>query len=578
MRGPCRTPWVCSALLLLGSCGVSEDAPPGPEGTALSFCERVLPRVEAFVARSEEVMNPPPDDPRYGGTVAISIGGDLPGGLNAFAATGHESFQHQLHVGLMSLLRYDASLEMQPYLAESWELDADTTRITFHLRDDVYWHDGERTDAYDVAFTYQRMTDPGTGYPNASYWEHYVPGPSGVEVIDSFTVAVRIARPHAEPLHPWRAVAVMPEHLLGDVPPEALADHPFGTVCPVGNGPFVFVEHRPSERWTFRANPAFPAGLGGRPFVDRYVLRAIPEPATQLAELLTEGTDVYLAPPLEHVDQITGSSDLDVLSFPSRQYAFIAWNQRRPVLSDARVRRALSLALDRQGIVDAILGGHGSVAQTTVPPFHWAYDPDLGGPSSRDTAEARRLLEEAGWTDRDGDGTLENAEGAPLTIEIEYNLGNPQRAQIAEVVQAQLREVGVDLDLAVVEYTTLEARITNPDRRDYDAFFLGWANDFKLGDGDLFHSERIDGPFAFAGVRNPEMDVLMDTLQLIVDRDDARPLWRRYQELLIEEQPYAFLYFPDRLVGINRRLHGVTMDVRGDLVNLKDWWIDPAGR
>jgi ABC-type transport system substrate-binding protein len=138
--------------------------------------------------------------------------------------------------------------------------------------------------------------------------------------------------------------------------------------------------------------------------------------------------------------------------------------------------------------------------------------------------------------------------------------------------------VGVDLVLTVLEYATLRDRITDTESRDYDAFLLGWANDFKLGDADLFHSERSGGPLAFAGVRNPELDVLIDTLDVIPDREGARPLWRRYQELLVAEQPYAFLYFPDRLVGYNRRLRDVRMDVRGYLVNLKDWWIDPARR
>jgi len=578
MRFPCGVRGTCATVLVLSACH-GPEGPPASETTTSSatFCERVLPRVEAFMARMEE-EHPVPDDPRYGGTVVVSAGVEIPGGMNAFTADSDEAFQHQLNVNLMSLLRYGPDLELEPYLAESWEVSADTTAVTFHLRDDVYWHDGERTDAYDVAFTYERATDPETRYRNAAHWQHYVPGPEGVEVLDSLTVTVHIARPHAEPLNPWQAVAVMPEHLLADVPAGELGGHPFGTVCPVGNGPFVFLEHRPNESWTFGANPAFPEGLGGRPFVDRYVFRRIPEPATLLAELLTEGTDVYLGPPLEHLDQIVGEPHLDTLSFPSRGYDFIAWNQRRPMLADARVRMALSMALDRQGIVEAILGGHGRIAHSTVPPFHWAYDIAPEGAVVYDPDEARRLLEEAGWTDGDGDGIREDSAGDPLRIQLDYALGSQRRSQTAEVAKAQLREVGVDLVLNVFGYTTLVDRVTDTVSRDYDAFLLGWANDFKLGDADLFHSERIGQPLAFAGVRNPELDLLIDTLDLISNRAEARPLWHRYQELLIAEQPYTFLYFPDRLVGYNRRLRDLRMDVRGYLVNLGDWWIDPAGR
>lgn len=571
---------VCGALAagaLLVTCSPPDRPPESANASTDGFCESVEPRVDAFVRRMDRERPPPPGDPRYGGTVVFSQGGDFPGGMNVFVGSSHEAFQHQLFVNLMSLIRYDEDLEPRPWLARSWEMADDSTSITFRLRDDVFWHDGVRTSAWDVAFTYERVTDPATGFPNAAFWENYVPGPAGVEVADSFTVTVRLARPHAEPLDAWRALAIMPEHLLRDVPPSELADHPFGTVCPVGNGPFVFVEHRPGESWTFRANPAFPEGLGGRPFVDRYVLRIIPEAATQLAELLTEGTDVYLAPPFEYVEQILEAPHLELRHFLSRSYVFLGWNGRRDRLSDARVRRALTMAIDRRGIVDAILGGYGRVTQTSVPPYHWAYAPDLEDALVYDPAGAARLLDEAGWRDRDGDGIRENAEGDPLRVELEYNQGNPQRTQIAEVIQAQLGSVGVDLALEVVEYGTLTAEITDPER-DFDAFLLGWANEFKLDDRDLFHSARIDGAYAFAGTRNPELDRLLDTLQLVVDRDAARPLWHRYQEILVEEQPYTFLFFNDRLVGMNRRLENVRMDVRGDWVNLKDWWIDPGQR
>src|SRR5690606_5639777 len=111
-------------------------------------------------------------------------------------------------------------------------------------------------------------------------------GPDGIEVIDDFTVRFHL-EPHADFLDPFRPVAILPEHLLGDVPHQQLRQHPYGTQCPVGNGPFVFAEHRPQERWVFEANPAFPEPLGGRPFVDRYVYRVIPEQTTLLTELLT---------------------------------------------------------------------------------------------------------------------------------------------------------------------------------------------------------------------------------------------------------------------------------------------------
>src|SRR5690606_8553837 len=166
--------------------------------------------------------------------------------------------QHQEFVNLMPLVNYSAELEVQPYLAESWEVSEDGTELTFHIRQDVYWHDGEQTDAHDVAFTYRTVTNPETAFPNAAFWTHYVKGPEGVEVVDDFTVRISL-EPHAEFLDPWTTLGILPEHLLGDVPPSQLRQHPFGTQCPVGNGPFVFVSHTQQDRWVFEANPGYPS-------------------------------------------------------------------------------------------------------------------------------------------------------------------------------------------------------------------------------------------------------------------------------------------------------------------------------
>ena len=147
--------------------------------------------------------------------------GEIATGMNVAATSDYLANQHQQFVNLMTLLDYDENLEPRPYLAEAWDVADDGSAITFRIREDVYWHDGERTDANDVAFTYLRLTDPATGFPNAAFWDHYVRGPEGVEVLDDFTVRVRL-RPHADFLDVWRTVAILPEHLLGDVPPEAL--------------------------------------------------------------------------------------------------------------------------------------------------------------------------------------------------------------------------------------------------------------------------------------------------------------------------------------------------------------------
>ena len=539
-------------------------------GDGIPFCDAAMANVAEFMGRFEGQL--PPDD-RYGGVAVVGSIGELTDGMNGHVSQLYSSTQHQNFVNQMTLVQYDGDLSPIPYLAESWEVSDDNTEITFHVRDDVYWHDGELTDAYDVAYTYERAIDPATGFPNSTFWTHYDQGPGGVEVVDSFTVKFRM-RPHADFIDPWRTTTIMPRHLLEDVPSAELRQHPYGTVCPVGNGPFVFVQHRQDASWTFQASPAFPAGLGGRPFLDRLVYRIILEQTTLLTELLTENIDVQIAPRPDQAQAILDSDALELLRYSQRQYVFVGWNARRPQLADKRVRQAITKGTNRQEIVDALLQGYGRVANGSVPPFHWAYDESVGADAAAyDQDAARAILDEAGWIDRDGDGVRENAQGVPLAITIKYNSANQQRQDIAEIMQAQLAEIGIEVTPAVVEISTLIGQLTDSEARDFDAVVMGWVIDFKLDDTDLFHSTKIDGPYAWSGTNRPDMDVYMDRLPLILDREEARPVWSEYEALVVDEQPYTFFWFPDRLDGVNRRLQDVVMDARGEWLNAKDWWI-----
>ncbi len=579
MAGVARAGAILVLFAGLAACGDGDQGTEadGTAAAADAFCGEVGPRVDAWLD-SVRAAAPAPSGERYGGTVTVGGLGELANGINAFNVRDYSARQHQQHVVLMTLVRYDADLEPRPWLAESWELSEDGTSLTFHLRDDVFWHDGEPTDAEDVAFTFRRLTDPETAFPNAASWAPYTDREGGVsvEVVDAHTVRFDMER-HSEFLDVWTTTAIMPEHLLAEVPAAELGQHPFGTRCPVGNGPFVFAEHRPQDRWVFQANPAFPEELGGRPYVDRYVFRVIPEQATLLTELLTGEVDVYVSVPPDQAQRIEEAPDAELLSFDWPGFVFVAWNSRRPQLADPRVRRALTLGTDRRQIVDGVLRGFATVANSGVPPFHWAHDAD--GPSlEHDPERARALLDEAGWRDGDGDGVRENADGERLSVTIKYHPGSQQRQAIAEVMQSQLAEIGVEAEPRVVEYATLLEQIMTPGQRDFDGVVMSFVTEVRLDETDLFRSDRAEGPLGWSGIQSPRLDSLLDRLATTVDRDEARGVWSEYQAVLTEEQPYTWLYHPVRLDGVRSAMGGVVMDPRGEWASIKEWWLDPSER
>jgi peptide/nickel transport system substrate-binding protein len=518
----------------------------------------------------EPEAGPIPESQRYGGSVVTAYLAEA-STMNHFASTDDNALELQNHVLFTTLTRYDENLESVPYLAERWESTDtyDGITLTFHLRDDVRWHDGTPTTANDVKFTFDRIKDPATAYPKASLLTLY----DSAQVVDRQTVRFFLQR-HPGYLDPWTVITPMPEHILGDVPPAELTFHPFGTEAPVGNGPFRFVEHRPGDRWVFEANPDFPQSLGGRPYLDRLIYRVVEDETTRLNEFFAGEADIYFSVAPSQVASIVEQPDRRILAYPTRAYAFVNWNGRQSFFQDPRVRRALTMGINRQQIIDAARNGFGEVAKGPVPPFHWAFYRELE-PLPFDPDAAGALLDSAGWIDRDGDGVRERD-----VIKASFELRthpNPTREDIIALVQSDLAKIGVEARLNVQEAQSLRADITSGERR-FDAFVLGWQADFRLDDRILFACSQIDGPFQWASYCNPRVDEILDQVTHIEDRSKALPLWHEYQEIMQWEQPYTFLYYEVRPNGVRDRVRDVEMDIRGLFINVREWWIAPDDR
>jgi peptide/nickel transport system substrate-binding protein len=508
------------------------------------------------------------DTPRNGGTVVIAAPQDLEA-ANSLLAQNRYTQELLRYALFLPLVAYGPQLQLEPALARSWEMTGDTG-VVFQLRNDVHWQDGAITSAYDVAFTYERAKDTLTAFPNAG---DFLPW-NGAEVQDSFRIRFRW-QPHGDPLAGLPFLPIMPKHLLDSVPANALGRAAFNH-SPVGNGPFRFVQYLPNDRWVFEANPDFPAELGGRPHIDRLVWRVIPDNTAQVTELRTGTADVVLNARAEVFRELAADSQLQSIVRPSRQYAFIGWNGRHPPLGDARVRRALTLALDRQQMIDVLRDSSGTVAVGPIGPYHWSFA-DSVKPLPHDTTAARALLAQAGIQDRNGDGVLERPDGGRFGFELLIPAANPFNRDMAELIRTQLAALGVEVRIAPVEQNTLIGRITSP-QRDFDAVLMAWESDFRINLGDLFHSASLGGPLQIAGYSSAAVDSLIDRSARLVDREQARPLYVRLQQLLRDDEPWTFLFYYPDLYLTSARLRGVEMDIRGAFVSLPRWWVTDAGR
>ena len=500
--------------------------------------------------------------PVQGGTAVVSRVSDFDA-FNQFTSTDFDTGQVLRYLLYMPLVRLDAEMNYEPYLAESMALSEDGLALTFRLRPDVTWHDGTPVTADDVVWSAETYMNPDLAFANSQYFQFI----DRVEKVDDATVVFHFNARHSDALADFLEWTPMPRHLLQDVGPAEMRNAPFNR-NPVGNGPFRFVSWTPNQQAVFEAYPEFALGP---PHLDRIVFRVIPEQTTELAELLTGRVDMIRAVPPSESKRVEQTPGVRLLSYPSRSYTFLAWNTKDPLFSDATVRRALTLAIDRQRIVDALLFGYGRVATSDVLPFQWQFNEEME-PWPYDPERARQLLAEAGWSDSDGDGVLDR-DGRPFRFTLETNQGNDLREDIIVIVQSNLKEVGIDVQPRLAEWNTLTDRLK---QKDFQAVVSGWSVDFKFDPSETLGCDA--GVYNYPSYCNPRADSLVQQALTTLDQEEARPLWMEYQRIIHEEQPYTFLYYLDERLGLSARLQGVEADARGNLVSAKDWWIAEGQR
>jgi peptide/nickel transport system substrate-binding protein len=498
--------------------------------------------------------------PRSDATVLFASGADLQS-INPLVAIHPLAKQVQKHVLFLTLATYDSAFDAVPRLA-SWEWDARRTMLTFHLRRDVVWHDGVPTTAADVVWTLRAALDAQTAFPRA----RDLSAVTSVEAVDSFTVGIEFAGPQPRFPDILTDLAILPEHHFAGARGAEIRTHPFND-RPVGNGPFEFVEYRPNQRWVFRRFPEFPDELG-TPRLDRFVVVVVDEATTKLAALTSGELDFAGISPA-HAEFVRDDPRLTVIDYPVQFAVALVWNLRRAPFDDVQVRRALSLALDRRVLVDAYVYGFGAVAEGPVSPDHPWYEAAPPVAHSRD--EAGRILDDLGWK-RDADG-VRRRQGQPLGFEALMVTGDNA---LEQMIQAQLRDLGVDMRIRQLELATFLA-IAQSSERDFDAMVTGIPGDLSLGYvAAMYRSD--EGPVAYPGYRSAVFDAWLRRAAEAENLPDLENAWRSAQRVLAADHPTTWLYHARGVQGVNRRIRGLSIDLRGELATVANWWVADGER
>jgi len=405
-------------------------------------------------------------------------------------------------------------LELVPGLAESWNQVDDVT-WDFAIRPGVMFHNGDPLTASDVAFTLNRLRDPATGAP-AAFLVGFI---SSVEAVDDMTVRIVTNGPFVPMLShlAHTATSILNERAVTE------AGEDYGTAVVVGTGPFRFVSWEVASQVILERNDDW---WGGDVGPERVVFRAIVEGTVRAIELEAGAIDIAYA--LEPRDALRArtNADLTMAEIETLTTSYIGFNAQKAPFDDVRVRQAINHAVDAETIVDVLLEGFGFPATSPISSQVFGSNPDLEA-YDFDPERARQLLADAGL-----------AGGFSTTL---WTNDNPVRIQIAEIVQAQLADIGINVDVQVLEWSTY---LADTAAGAHDMFILGWVTvtaDADYGLYALFHSSN----FGSAGNRtfwsSDRLDELLDLGRRTVDQDERLAIYYEAQEIINAEAPWIFL-------------------------------------
>ena len=579
-------PWTLAALLL-GACG----GPTADQATATGEA------IEAAAA------GPSIGEP--GGRLVVALRAE-PRTLNPVLPLQNPAITvvRRLTADLLHINR--ATQEVEAGLAESWQVSDDGRVYRLQLRRDVRFSDGEPFDADDVLFSFEVYLDEEIGYPGRALL--VVDGePIVVRKIDAYSVEFELKSPYAAGERLFDSVAMLPRHLMEEAyragrlaelwslstPPEQIA----------GLGPFRFKSWQAGQRLTLERNPHYwrrDAAGNPLPYLDELVFLFVPSEDAQVIRFQEGETDLISRLSAENFAALEGleRQDLDLRDLgPDLTLTFLFFNlndlagrglpevgARQSWFRMPEFRRAVSAAIDRQGIVELVYEGRGEALSGHVSSGYRRWrNADLP-PPVRSVEDARRLLSESGFAWRE-DGRLLDPEGREVSFTLMTNASNAQRSEILTIVQADLAEIGIDLKTVTLDFQAMVDRIFNS--FDYDACVLGFGGgdadpnpmmSLLLSSGNA-HFWRLGGGEP-ASEWESEIDLLMQRQLVEMDPAERKRLYDRVQALVAENLPVIPLASPHILVGANAAVGNFNPAIlhHQTLWNAEELYLDPANR
>ena len=446
------------------------------------------------------------------------------------------------------LFKYDKEGNPSVDLAKSYEFKSETNLI-INLRNDVFWHDGAKFTSKDVIFTYEKIIDPKVFNSIKSNFQQV----QSVKALDDYTIEVVYSQAYFKALETWM-VGILPYHILKDE--ENLMTSSFNK-NPIGTGSYKLKEFKTAQDIELIANEKY---FDGKPKIDKILYKFLPDTNTSFLYLKQRSLDIGGLTPIQIDRQIdnTFRKNYTIIQKPSFAYTYLGFNLKDEKFKDLKIRQALSLAINRQELVDILFFGYGQICNGPFLPESFAFNDSIK-PITQNIQKAKALLKEAGYD-----------ENNPFTFELVTNTGNDIRINTAQILQYQLQKAGVIMKIRVMEWQAFLNTVVHP--RKFEAVLLGWSLALMPDAYPLWHSSSDKlGGFNLVSYKNEQVDKLIEKGNHTINKDELGKIYKEIFKIISDELPYLFLYIPDGITVVNKDIKNIEPSFIGIMHNQKDW-------
>ncbi len=475
---------------------------------------------------------------KSGGTLIAAWAQD-PVGLDPQIASARSSLEVLENV-VDKLVALDPQGKLVPSLATSWEVSSDGLTWTFHLRHDVKFSNGRPMTAQDVVYTYTRMLDPATG--------------SGQKYLLGSTQTVTAPDPYTVEFHLKTPEVALPAHLaaqasVGIIAKESVDNGTINTQ-PIGTGPFMIADYEPGNQVVLKKNPYY--WQKGLPYLDEVDIKIITDESVRQTSLISGDVDWAISVPPQSLSQLQNDPNIVVDKTTAGAYWYIGVNLKHKPLDDVRVRQAISYAINRKDITDAMTFGTGVPTQDPIPSSSaWAFN---YAPYSYDPAKAKQLLTEAGYPDG-------------FRMQIMPTTQYPESVRGAQVIQQELGQVGIKVTIKNLEWAQW---LQEEGKGNYDTYVCSWNG--LVDPYDFFYAQQRTGQvFNFTGYSNPKVDALLDQGNSAKGFDQRKAIYQQANKLIVDDAPYIYLYNPANIQAYQSYVKGYAARTDQNIDFVKTW-------